>query len=137
MTSEILLDTSTLSEVIKGRDPAVSRRAQAYLAVHLRFTFSILTRYEIRRGLEARGAARQIVLFDQQCGGSRVLPLTDEIVVIASQIYGELWRTGQLISDADILIAATARHHGLDLVSKNRRHFERIPGLAVTSWRQA
>lgn len=31
--------------------------------------------------------------------------------------------------DPDLLIAATALHHDLTLVTRNRKHFERIPGL--------
>lgn len=46
-----LIDTDTLSEVIKGRDPHVLRQAGEYLSAHQRFTFSIITRYEILRGL--------------------------------------------------------------------------------------
>jgi tRNA(fMet)-specific endonuclease VapC len=103
--------------------------------VQHQFTFSILTRYEILRGLEAKRASRQIAVFNQRCAHSHVLPLTDEIVVLASQIYADLHRTGQLISDADILIAATALYHNLDLVTENTRHFKRIPALTVTAWR--
>jgi len=36
-----------------------------------------------------------------------------------------------MIGDFDILIAATALHHDLTLVTRNRRHFERIPNLAL------
>ncbi|MDQ2810105.1 MAG: type II toxin-antitoxin system VapC family toxin [Chloroflexota bacterium] len=36
-----------------------------------------------------------------------------------------------LIGDADTLIAATALHHDLTLVTGNRRHFSRIPNLTL------
>jgi tRNA(fMet)-specific endonuclease VapC len=130
-----LLDTSTLSEVMKGRDANVSRRAQIYLSAHGHFTFSIITRYEILRGLKAKGAAKQIALFEQQCRLSTVIPLTDEIVVIAANVYADLHAKGRIITDADILIAATAIHHGLTLVTENAAHFSRIPLLTIESWR--
>lgn len=38
-------------------------------------------------------------------------------------------RTG--IRTPDALIAATALVHGLDLLTRNRRHFEVVPGLTV------
>jgi len=131
----VLLDTSTLSELMKGIDISVLRQAERYLANHGQFTFSSLTRYEILRGLEAKRAKRQIERFNERCRASDILPLTDEIIVLASRIYGDLHRTGRLISDADILIAATAQYHGLMLVTENRKHFERIPGLQILSWR--
>jgi predicted nucleic acid-binding protein len=36
---------------------------------------------------------------------------------------------GTLIPDLDLLIAATALQHDLVLLTRNRRHFDRIPGL--------
>lgn len=45
-----LLDTDTLSEIMKQRDPHVQANARRYLATFSRFTFSIMTRYEILRG---------------------------------------------------------------------------------------
>ena len=53
-----LLDTDTLSEIMKGVDPQVQANARRYLIVFRYFTFSIMTRYEILRGLQARRATR-------------------------------------------------------------------------------
>ncbi len=100
----VLLDTDTLSEVMKGRDLHVQQKALQYLATHGCFRFSILTRYEILRGLKAKKATRQLALFEQQCRKSHVLPLTDDIIVRAADLYALLYQRGQLISDADILI---------------------------------
>jgi len=130
-----LLDTDTLSEVMKGRDPQVRQHAQRYLARHSCFTFSIITRYEILRGLKAKEATRQIAAFEERCRQSIVLPLTDEVIVQAADIYADLYRQGQLISDADILVAATALVHGLVLITGNTAHFGRISGLCIESWR--
>jgi tRNA(fMet)-specific endonuclease VapC len=133
--AQALLDTDTLSEVIKGRDALVAQRAQKYLQTHKRFTFSIVTRYEILRGLKAKGALQQIAVFEDRCRESQVLPLIDTVVVQAAEIYAELHRRGRLISDADILIAAAALTHDLALVTENTGHFERITGLRLESWR--
>jgi len=130
-----LLDTDTLSEVMRARDPQVQRAARKYLADHRSFTFSIITRYEILRGLKAKGATRQVAAFEQRCERSRVLPLTDDIIVRAADVYADLYRDGHLISDADILIAATALVHGLTLVTENQAHFQRIRNLRIASWR--
>ena len=40
---------------------------------------------------------------------------------------------GYPVNLGDAWIAATALRHGLPLVTHNRKHFERIPGLAVVS----
>jgi tRNA(fMet)-specific endonuclease VapC len=128
-----LLDTDILSAVMRRRPPAVAR-AQDYLAVHRQFTFSVITRYEVLRGLKAKGAATQLAAFEQFCAANHVLPLTDAVVVRAADIYADLHRRGQLIGDADILIAATALEHGLTLVTNNTSHLNRVPGLTVENW---
>jgi len=132
-----LLDTDTLSEVIKGRDPWVRQAARQYLEAHGSFTFSIITRYEILRGLKARGAIRQVAAFDERCQRSTILPLSDDVAVRAADLYADLYRNGRLISDADILIAATALVHGLTLITENAAHFHRISDLPLVSWRTA
>ncbi len=138
MTAPVaLLDTDILSEVIKRRDVNVQRRAQDYLADHGQFQFSIVTRYEILRGLKAKDAFQQAVAFDRQCARSIVLPLSDEIVVQAAEIYAWLKKQGGIIGDADILIAATALVHELALVTDNLNHFSRIPELRCETWRSS
>lgn len=46
-------------------------------------------------------------------------------------IEAQLHRRGTPLADADLQIAATALHHGLELVTGNVRHFERVPGLTI------
>lgn len=130
-----LLDTDTLSEVMKGVDTNVQDNARQYLRAFGHFTFSLITRYEILRGLKARRATRQIARFEQRCQQSVVLPITDEIIIQAADLYALLHQEGKLISDADILIAATALKHNLVMVTENVDHFRRIPGLRIESWR--
>jgi tRNA(fMet)-specific endonuclease VapC len=134
-TGVALLDTDTLSEIIKGRNLAIQRKAQEYLSLHQRFQFSIITRYEILRGLKAKDATAQVQAFEKQCRSSIVLPLSDEIVAKGADVFAILRKRSEIISDADILIAATALVHSLVLVTNNIDHFQRISDLRVETWR--
>jgi predicted nucleic acid-binding protein len=49
----------------------------------------------------------------------------------ASEIRRSLERSGNSIGMADSLIAGIAVTAGLPLLTRNRRHFERIPGLQL------
>ena len=60
-----------------------------------------------------------------------VLPLNQSIIKRFARIRGELRRQGQLIGDPDILIGATALYHGLIVITRNTRHFARIPGIYI------
>ncbi len=72
--------------------------------------------------------------FDRFCATINILPINDEVIVKAAEIYGDLHRRGELIGDADILIAATALVNGLAIITNNEKHFERITGLGVENW---
>ena len=134
-----LLDTDTLSAVMRGAPPQVVAKAREYLAEHRVLTFSIITRYEVLRGLKAKSATTQLQAFDRLCAGSQIVPLTDAAVVKASEIYAELRRRGEPIGDADTLIAASALLHGLSVVTNNIgpvvRSGGRPAGSTRTRWR--
>jgi tRNA(fMet)-specific endonuclease VapC len=128
-----LLDTDILSAIMR-REPQVTARARAYLLEHRLFTFSVITRYEVVRGLLAKGAVRQQQAFEQLCAVSTVLPLTDEAARQAAAIYADLHTRGALIGDADILIAATAIVNGLAVATNNEDHFARIAFVTLENW---
>ena len=48
-----------------------------------------------------------------------------------ADIGAGLMRRGQLIGAHDLIIAATARHHALSLLTDNVSEFARVPGLHV------
>lgn len=60
-----------------------------------------------------------------------MLPLDDAIMERFAWTRADLRQRGQLIPDLDLLIAATALQHDLILLTRNRRHFDRIPGLRL------
>lgn len=128
-----LIDTDIVSALMRQQPIAVSH-AKAYLATHKCFTFSIITRYEILRGLRAKGATKQADIFEGFCARNRILPLTDDVICHAAEIYADLYRRGELIGDADVLIGATAIIHGLEIVTNNESHFRRITALKVRNW---
>jgi tRNA(fMet)-specific endonuclease VapC len=98
------------------------------------YTISSITRYEVLKGLRASGATTKLRFFEQFCLQNEVLPLTEDILVRAADVYGDLHRRGALINDPDILIAATALVHGLVLITNNQKHFSRITGLQIDNW---
>lgn len=128
-----LLDTDILSAIMR-RHPLAIAHSRSYLIAHHRFTFSIITRYEITRGLLAKNATSQLAAFDRLCDASEILPLTEAAALRAAEIYADLYRRGQLIGDADILIAASALTQGLEVITNNESHFGRISGLQIRNW---
>jgi predicted nucleic acid-binding protein len=62
-----------------------------------------------------------------------VLPYDASVARIFGELRADLERAGTRLDDADLQIASTALHHGLELVTGNVRHFSRVPGLRVSS----
>ncbi len=56
--------------------------------------------------------------------GDRVLAFDAPIARIAGALSDRARASGQAPGFADIVIAATARHHGLTILSRNLKHFE-------------
>ena len=131
--NEVLLDTDMLSFFLRNV-PNVMVEANNYLKFHKGFTFSVITNFEILRGLKIKNAQSQIRKFELIRLQSQEINLTDQIIVCAADIYADLYNRGLLIPDADILIAATALENNLAVVTNNKSHFNRISGLQVLNW---
>jgi tRNA(fMet)-specific endonuclease VapC len=60
-----------------------------------------------------------------------VVPLSDPIMERFARLRSQLRRQGKIVPDFDLLVAATATEHDLTLLTRNVRHFERIPDLTL------
>jgi toxin FitB len=133
-----LLDTNVVSELVRTRpDARVRRFIQAVPdgALHL----SVLSVGEIRAGVErlADGARKERLRLwlEQDLPAwfeSRLLPVSAAV----ADRWGRLLASApRPIPAVDSLLAATALHHELRLVTRNERDFE-VPGLEVVNpWR--
>ncbi len=136
-----LLDTDIYSEVLKGRNQVVTRRATEYEDYFGQFTISVITMAEIVKGIQKRGDVAEIDKFVEACDVIQVLLLDTNSAVIAGKIYGLLEKQGLSIDRADPLIAAIALTNDLPLATGNTKHFERIVDLGfplrLVNWRDA
>ena len=60
-----------------------------------------------------------------------VLPYDVAVAKVFGKVRAALEQQGSILEDSDLQIAATAVHHGLELVTGNVAHFERVPGLKL------
>lgn len=131
-----LLDTDILSELLKQRNARVKHRAARYARAHGQFAISAFTKYEMDRGYRESGATRQRARFDTFCQNSIVLPITEEVLSRAADLWVLARRGGHSHNDADLIIAATALVAGRTLVTGNTSHFASVPNLRVQDWRK-
>jgi tRNA(fMet)-specific endonuclease VapC len=129
-----LWDTDIVSEYLRARNAIIVQKGQAYLGQYGQAEFSLITRFEVLRGWKAKNAVRKLAVFEAFCQSHLVLSIEGDIITLAADLWAALKRKGQLIGDNDLIIAATALHHGLGVATRNVAHFNRIPGLVVEDW---
>lgn len=75
---------------------------------------------------------------EQDCwlclGRYSILTFDRELAWAAGQLARQLRTQGITMGDNDLLIAATALHHKLEIVTANIRHFQGVTGLKVISY---
>ena len=134
-----LLDTNVVSELARRKPAAAVLKwldKAPYESIHL----SVLTRGELRNGVERlsdgerKEHLRQWLDRDVAAWfGDRLLPVSAEIADRWGRLVAESRRPLPAI---DSLLAATALHHGLRLVTRNVSDF-RFAGLTVINpWAQ-
>jgi tRNA(fMet)-specific endonuclease VapC len=63
-----------------------------------------------------------------------VMPLDQDVMLQYAETKADLAERGEILDDPDLLIAATALHHDVTLVTRNSAHFARVPGLRLEDW---
>jgi tRNA(fMet)-specific endonuclease VapC len=124
-----LVDTDWTANWLIGHLPTVetlTELSQSGLAISL-VTYGEI--YDaINGGADPKDAENGFRLFLRFVN---IFPLDEAIMRRFARIRGDLRRKGHTLPDPDLLIAATALHHRLILVTNNRRDFERIPRLRL------
>jgi predicted nucleic acid-binding protein len=133
-----LLDTDVTSQSSKATANAeVARWWQAQDAADL--WLSVIVLQELRYGIEMlpQGKRRREleVWLDRVVAPAfkgRILPVDEAVADLAGRMLAASRQAGPIAGTADVLIAATARVHGMKVATLNRKHFERLGVELVT-----
>jgi toxin FitB len=135
-----LLDTNVLSEL---RRPRPQPNVVAFLdAQPLDLLYvSTISFVEIRFGIEAVSEARRRAELNDWLTHTlrpmfvqRVLAVTEDIMLKWRLLVEDGRKAGHTFSQPDLIIAATALHHGLTIVSRNTRDYERARVPVHNPW---
>ncbi len=127
----ILLDSTFLIDVLRGRP-----ETEKILNSSEKLLTTQINMYEIMTGifLKKETASRflQVKEFFEQIS---VLPLEDNGILKAAEINARLLQKGEIIEDCDCLTAGIALSNGITtIVTKNKKHFERIKELKIMNY---
>ncbi len=127
------LDTNIITAFLKN-DLRVVDSVSDYLEHFDKLTINIISYYEILRGLKDLANDEKIRMFEDFIQENELVSIKKETVEKAAEIYAYLKKEGNLIEDADILMASTAIVENLVLITNNIKHFKRIKGLKLDNW---
>jgi tRNA(fMet)-specific endonuclease VapC len=126
-----LLDTGWIVRHLRGDAPytrTLTLIGASQLAVSI---ISVAELYEgVHRARDPARAEQSLLLF---LADKTILPVTEDVCRHFGEHRARLRQAKQLIGDLDLLIGATCLHHILTLLTTNARHFQRLPGLTITS----
>ena len=127
-------DTDVISATIKPSPPLHLVRRLATVPAVDQFTTSISVG-ELIYGARRVGRETLTAKVDAVVRGAHtVLPFDAAAARRFGELKAELERRGEPLAEPDLRIAAIVVVHGLTLVTRNVRHFRRVPGLAVENW---
>jgi len=135
-----LLDTNVVSEWARPHpNPGVVR----WLADvdEDRVYISVLTFGELRRGVDRLTPGRRRHRLDTWLSEEladrfvdRVLPVDQDVADVWGRLLAHSESAGRPVGAVDGLIAATAEHHGLEVVTRNVRDFETTGVRLLNPW---
>ena len=136
-----LLDTNVISEL---RKPKAEPKVVSFIssAPLSEIYVSVVSLAEIRFGIElSPDAQKRSALLDwltfkvrPMFDPQRILPVTEEILLKWRILMEEGRRTGHTFSQPDLPIAATAAHHGMTIVTRDRSQYDKARIPATNPW---
>jgi|SRR5579872_4336483 len=132
MPVRYLLDTNTVSYIIKGNRPRVRERLLKVAMAEV--GISVITEAELLFGLVRRPDATQLkIVIDEFLLRVEILPWNSKAAQQYASIRAMLEADGQPMGNLDLMIAAQALVSGTILVTSDAV-FRRVKGLEIEDW---
>jgi tRNA(fMet)-specific endonuclease VapC len=130
----VCFDTDFVIALIR-RDSRAERKLEEYVIGERRISTTPITACELFKG--AYRSKRRKVEVEKVRGVLMHVEILD-FSADACERYGklenELLSLGTPIGDLDAMIASLALTHNEPLLTANKKHFEKVPGLIVETW---
>ena len=138
MKTTYALDTNTISYFLRGEGNVDEHFQKEIIDANNAYAVPHIVIYEIKRWLLDK-PTKQNQAFAQEFDAlfhcvKEAAEMPFQIWKKAAEIYISLKQKGQLIGDADILIAAYCLVNGYTLVTSNEDDFARIENLRIVNW---
>jgi tRNA(fMet)-specific endonuclease VapC len=121
----IVADTDVLIDSLRGGG------SRTLVAQHLesgRLATTAISVFELWQGVQGKRAAEALETLLDAC---QLLALDADAARLAGTLRAQLREAGSDIGPTDSLVAGICMSRGATLLTRNRMHFERVPGLLL------
>ena len=127
-----MLDTDTVSLALRGEGDVgevLLTKKPSEVCI------SAITLAELRYGERKRNSKKLRSAIDAFVHMVRVVPFDDQAADMFGKLAATLEKKGTKIGQFDTMLAAHSLSLGTAFVTSNLRHFKRVKGLRVESWK--
>ena len=130
MSAAYLIDSDVCIHAVRKGNESLTAMIRAIRSDGL--AISVISYGEVLEGvLYSRERLANGQKWNAFVSGVDVVDVTMAVADVWADLRGALRSKGNIIADSDLLIASTAIRFGMTLVSRNVRHFARVPGLTL------
>jgi tRNA(fMet)-specific endonuclease VapC len=128
-----IIDTNVMIPFLNG-SPEVVNKVHEVLSINDQVVITIITAYELLKGARLSSKPEDNLKHVKEAiSNMQVLDLTPKACEEATNIFWELKKSGKMISEFDILIAAIAKTNNECILTKDQ-HFKSIKGIDLIQW---
>ena len=126
------LDTNTIIYIQKDHESVLSKLEKID---ELDLCITSITRAELFFGAyKSSRVQKNLAHVHYTCSKMKVFLPNLKSDEIFGKIKASLRKSGRIVEDSDLMIAAIALANDLTLVTHNTKHFQNIPGLKLVDW---
>ncbi len=134
MAIHYLLDTSVYCQPLRPH-PSTTVQTRWQSCKDSQLAISSISVAELEYGLFSKGSERLWTAYKAILSGRLVtLDFTASVASVFGEMKAKQAKSGQIVDDFDLAIAATAKASGLTVATLNVRHFQRVLGLDWEDW---
>ena len=134
----VCLDSSVIIDILRGKT-SVEAIEHKFDSINEEIFIPSPTIIELVRGLHLRHSIKNIKEGEEDkinefLSSFPILNLDKESAIKTGEIESDLINNGQVIDLEDVMIGAIALYNNETLLTRNKKHFEKIKGLVVESY---
>lgn len=128
------LDTDLLAAILRG-DPDAEAYLQDATSARESLSTTPINALELFKGAHrSKEREANLTAVRNLLATLRILPLALQQAEEAAEVLESLRERGTPIGDLDSIIGAIVRAHDEVLITRNLKHFQRIPRLRLVGW---